>query len=226
MNKKLMIVFLVIAFIGIGLSGEILGGALATARDVELTYPSDKYEGGLTKTEMIDFNDVKYEVKGNQIILNKTGVFQNKVITFNTEQSCLEWIPQTCTNYIAPQCEIYEAIVRPEAECIKWEKPFEEVSDREVNNCIEWKIPEGCKEFDSKIGECLAWEKEAQCLEWSVEQCLEMSQVSCKTWTNYKKEDFISQAIKEEIDFVKKQQIIRTNTVPKDVNENGKVVIK
>jgi hypothetical protein len=131
--KILMVSFLLIAFVGIGISAGGLG--LLTTANVEITYPTTKDNNSFfTKTEMIDFDGVTYEVKGNTIILNKKGLFNNREIPLIQEQNCLEY-KESCKEYekicikqnykeeIA-FCEKYEetkyCLFPLEKICIKW----------------------------------------------------------------------------------------------------------
>ena len=184
--------------------GQLIQGL--SAKNVELIYPEAKSPTeSFTRTQMLDFNDVKYEVKGDIIVLNKKDLFQNREVLLIQEQTCLTWTE--------PICSIWEE--RKPINCLKRENPEDEKSA-----CIEWEDYKavGCMEFDSKLGECLKWEKELECLDFN--------EITCKTWTTFTKNDFIKQAIQKEIEFVKGVQISRAERLLVDVNANGKIIIK
>jgi hypothetical protein len=190
---------------------------------------------------MLDFNNIKYEVKGDTIILNKKDLFQNREVALIQEQSCLTWNDAVCDKFSEPvcltlgepTCKLWEE--RKPINCLKLENP-EERFDPEKNPCLEWEDWKavGCLEFDEKKGECLKWEKElsclefnpAECSEWSKPECLNYLPKTCKTWTNYTKDDFVKQAIQKELEFVKGVQIQRANRTITQADTNGKILIK
>jgi len=224
MNK----LFLLIA--GILLMGVVIGGGGVivnglTSKNVELTYPATKSPTEtFTKTQMLDFNDVKYEIKENTIILNKKNLFQNREVKLIEEQTCLDY-NRDCTEWSVAECLEYAP--RPTIECLELQNPKQPL-DIEKNPCLKWEDWKrlGCLEFDEKKGECLKWEREADCLTWSEIKCLKFGEKYCVNWTKYTKDDFVQQAIKKEIEFVKGIQIARANRTPTDVNQSGKLVIK
>lgn len=217
--KKYLIVFgalICLAVLGIS-AGGMLGGT--TTSNINLTYPTEKGAGTFTKTEMMDFNNVKYEVRGNTIILNKKDLFQNREITFSETQTCLDYNEPTCIEWNPQDCLEYET--RKPIVCLKLENPEDEKS-----NCIEWEQPKDCIDWDAKTGTCLKYENELSCLKWSELTCKTMSERTCINWTKFTREDFIAQRIKQEIEFVKGIQIARANKTVQQVDINGKVVIK
>lgn len=244
MNKGIMILFLLIAFIGIGIGaggGEIILGTL-TSKNVDITYPAIKDDvSTYTKPQMLDFNDVKYEVRGSTIILNKTNLFQNREVPLIEEQTCSTWNTETCKEYSPteclswgePSCVLWEE--RKPIQCLKLENP-EEPFNPEKNPCYEWEDFKamGCLEFDEKKGICNKWETEMPCIEYSKPECIEYSepiclsytQKTCANYTKYTREEFIQQAIKKEIESVKGIQIARANKITIQTDTNGKVVIK
>jgi hypothetical protein len=142
MNKYYLMFGVLVLLLGFSIAGGVI--AVTTTKNVEITYPTTKSPTQpFTKLEMMDFNGISYEVRGNTIILNKKDLFQNREIVFSEEQVCLEW-------------------------------------------------------------------KDENCLKW----------------TNYTKEDFIQQRIKQEIEFVKSVQITRAGRTTRQVDTNGKVLIK
>jgi hypothetical protein len=218
MNKILLIGVLLIAMVGAGIAGGALQ-TLTASQDIAITYNPIKLGDSFTPTEMKDFNNIKYEVKGNTIILNKKDVFQNHEITFSTDQNCLNYSNINCIKESEPVC--LEMEVYPEPVCLKLENPEDEKS-----SCIDWEAPKGCIDFDSKIGVCMKWEKELSCLKWETPTCLEYSTPTCTKWTNYDLNYFVKQAIQKEIEFVKGVQIQRSIATIRPTDMNGKVLIK
>ena len=213
MNKILLIGILLIAMIGISIAGE--GISQLMAKNIEITYSKDKSPTTLTTADMIDFNGVNYEVKGNTITLNKQDVFNNRTITFTEEQTCLALKEPTCLKMLEPICSKFEP--RPKSTCLKYaERDF----------CEEWEKIEGCKEFNPKEGTCTTWENKPKCLTWTKPICEKMNESTCSSWTNHPKEYFIKQAIQKEIEFVKSVQIEKAKMVVADTNAFGKVIIK
>lgn len=98
MNKLLMIGLFLIAMLGISIAGGTIIGIITT-KDIDLTYPAISLDGNYTKTDMIDFDEIDYEVKGNTITLNKKDLFQNKRISFDEIQTCLEQVPEECLKW-------------------------------------------------------------------------------------------------------------------------------
>jgi hypothetical protein len=191
-----------------------------TAKNIDLTYPETKSEGKLfAKSEMMNFDNVKYEVKGNTIILNKPGLFQNREIAFSEEQTCLIWIEPSCIEFNPTEC--LEMDVRKPINCSKLENQEDEKSA-----CIKWDIPKDCIEFDDKLGVCNKYETELSCLKQSEPTCKTMSERICSNWSKITRDEFIQQAIKQEIEFVKGVQNQRANRNQVDLNATGKVLIK
>ena len=199
--------------------GELIGEPKTiTEKDIEITYPANKdVNNTFSKTEMLDFNDIKYEIKGNTIILNKEGLFQNREIVFSEEQTCLGYTEPTCTEYSVVECLEYET--RQPIECSNWESEMQEV-------CLEWTQPKDCIEFDSKTGVCSKYEAELACLRESEAKCLSMSERACNSWTETTRDEFIQARIKQEIEFVKGVQANRALRTQTSVEEMGKVIIK
>jgi hypothetical protein len=239
MNKLFMLIA------GILLMGIVINGGetiinTLTIKDIDITYPTIKDDvSNYTKPQMMNFNDVKYEVRGNTIILNKKNLFQNREVPLIEEQTCTTWNAETCKEFSQaeclswsePSCVLWEE--RKPIQCLKIENP-EMPFDLEKNPCLEWEQPKDCLEFDAKIGECLKWETEMPCLEYSkpecteysIPQCLSWNPKTCSTWTKYTREDFIQMAIKKEIEMIKGIQIARANKVITDINATGKIQIK
>ena len=179
---------------------------------------------------MADFNGINYEVKGNTIILNKKNLFNEHEISFNTNQTCLNYSDINCIKQTDPICLDME--VRPDAVCLKYETDPTQIEipangkTPKDNPCIDWEAPKGCMDFDSKLGTCMKWEAELKCLKWETQTCLEYSTPTCTKWTNYDLNYFVKQAIQKEIEFIKAVQIQRNTTIIKSNDMNGKVLIK
>jgi len=241
MDRWHIVLIMIICFIGVSFvisAGGLNGGAggvkdlNVSTKDVELVYEAIKSAGGFSLDEMKDFNQIKYEVVGNKIILNKKGVFYNREVLLEEKQTCLDYNEPSCIKWgeeVKPECLRPE--VRPEVVCLKRERleePVKIIYDEmpKDNPCIEWEMPKDCVDWDAKLGLCYKYEKELQCFQWTETPCLEMSERKCVSETKFSRDDFIQMAIKKEIESVKGIIIERGNRTMTQVDTNGRLIIK
>ena len=123
MNKLLIVGLLLIAMIGMNIAGGLIGIGIKPV-NIELEYPSIALGNELSRTEMIQFDELDYVVKGNTIILNKENDFKNKEIKVSFKQSCLNFVPSICKDINVPEP--------------KTEYEFIECKDEILSVCLKW----------------------------------------------------------------------------------------
>lgn len=102
MDKRFLAIgFLLIALVTVGLAGgELIEGFTKVTKDVSITYPTTKTETSFSINDMVKYDDIRYEVKGNIIVLNKEGLFQNRTITMPDLNYCASYDKNdVCTNW-------------------------------------------------------------------------------------------------------------------------------